>query len=106
MLKTLHEAKEYALDRVSQVSWEELSSTEKMIIQTSLEEILRNKLSEVISDDEIDSLNAQDDDDLEGKLFYKIPNYVDILEETTAQFLAEYLSPEVDDNSENLWESA
>jgi hypothetical protein len=32
-------------------------------------------------------------DDLEWKLVYKVPNYVSLLEETTAEFLAEYLSP-------------
>jgi hypothetical protein len=38
-------------------------------------------------------LQAENMDDLEWKLFYKVPNYVSLLEETTAEFLAEYLCP-------------
>ena len=100
MLTTLQVAKEYALDRISQITWEELVNTERMVIQTSLEDKIRNKLYEFISDDEIDALKALNDDDLEGKLFYKIPNYINIIGDTTAQFLAEYLSSEIKDEQE------
>jgi hypothetical protein len=38
-------------------------------------------------------LQAENQEDLEWKLFYKVPNYVSLVEETTAEFLANYLAP-------------
>ncbi len=93
MLKTLSEAKNYAINRVSEIEGEELLETEKILIQSQIEELFSDKLSDVISDEEVEALQAEDLDDLEWKLFYKVPNYVSLLEDTTAEFLAEYLSP-------------
>ena len=93
MLKTLEEAKTYAIDRVSQIEGEDLIETEKLIIQTELENLFFDKLSTMVPDEEIDNLKAENQEDLEWKLFYKIPNYVSLVEETTAEFLANYLAP-------------
>jgi len=92
MLKTIGEAKDYAIDRISQIEGEDLIDTEKMLIQTELENLFFDKISEVVSDEEIESLQAENEEDLEWKLFYKVPNYSNLVEETTAKFLAEYLS--------------
>ena len=92
MLKTIAEAKDYAIDRISQIEGEDLIDTEKMLIQTELENLFFDKISEVVSEEEIESLQAENEEDLEWKLFYKIPNYSNLVEETTAKFLAEYLS--------------
>lgn len=92
MLKTIAEAKDYAIDRISQIEGEDLLETEKMLIQTELENLFFDKISEVVSDEEIESLQAENEEELEWKLFYKIPNYSNLVEETTAKFLAEYLS--------------
>jgi hypothetical protein len=46
----------------------------------------------------MESLQAWDETELEWKLFYKIPNYVTLLENSVAEVLANYLSP----GSENL----
>lgn len=93
MLKTLEEAKNYAIDRVSQIEGEDLIETEKMLIQTELENLFYEKISTVVSDEEIENLQAENQEDLEWKLFYKVPNYVNLVEETTAEFLANYLAP-------------
>ena len=93
MLKTLEEAKTYAIDRVSQIEGEDLVETEKQLIQTELENLFYEKVSTVVSDEEIENLQVENQEDLEWKLFYKIPNYVSLVEETTAEFLANYLAP-------------
>lgn len=93
MLKTLEEAKTYAIDRVSQIEGEDLIETEKLIIQTELENLFFDKLSTMVPDEEIENLQAENQEDLEWKLFYKVPNYVSLVEETTAEFLANYLAP-------------
>ena len=94
MLKTIAEAKNYAIDRISQIEWEDLVETEKLLIQTELENLFYDKISSIVSDEEIEALQAENEEDLEWKLFYKIPNYMELVENTTAEFLAEYLSPE------------
>ena len=93
MLKTLEEAKIYAIDRVSQIEGEDLIETEKQLIQTELENLFFDKLSTMVPDEEIENLQAENQEDLEWKLFYKVPNYVSLVEETTAEFLANYLAP-------------
>ncbi len=93
MLKTLKEAKTYAIDRVSQIEGEDLVETEKQLIQTELENLFYEKVSTVVSNEEIENLQVENQEDLEWKLFYKVPNYVNLVEETTAEFLANYLAP-------------
>ncbi|MBR6907440.1 hypothetical protein IKN40_02855 [bacterium] len=65
MLKTISDAKNYAIDRISQIGGEELLETEKMLIQTELENLFFDKISEVVSDEEIESLQAENEEDLE-----------------------------------------
>jgi hypothetical protein len=65
MLKTLSEAKNYAINRVSEIEGEELLETEKILIQSQIEELFSDKLSDVISDEEVEALQAEDLDDLE-----------------------------------------
>lgn len=91
MLKTLNDAKAYALDRVAQIAGEELSETEKILIEFSLEDAFYGKLEFLITEEELEEAQVSSEEELEGFLFHKIPNYVTLLEETTAEFLAEYL---------------
>jgi hypothetical protein len=65
MLKTIAEAKDYAIDRISQIEGEDLLETEKMLIQTELENLFFDKISEVVSDEEIESLQAENEEELE-----------------------------------------
>ena len=74
-----------------------VDETEKAIVSTLLEEKFFDKIWSIISDEEIEALKAENEEDLEWKLFYKIPNYVSLLEETTAELLTEYLSPSADE---------
>ena len=96
MLKTINEAKNYAIDRISQIEGEDLIETEKLLVQTELENLFLEKLSKEVSSEEIEKLQAENQEDLEWKLFYKVPNYSNLLEDTTAEFLANYLSSEED----------
>lgn len=96
MLKTIDEAKNYAIDRISQIEGEDLVETEKLLVQTELENLFLEKLSKEVSSEEIEKLQAENQEDLEWKLFYKVPNYSNLLEDTTAEFLANYLSSEED----------
>nr|MBR6100320.1 hypothetical protein [bacterium] len=65
MLKTLEEAKIYAIDRVSQIEGEDLIETEKQLIQTELENLFYEKISTVVSDEDIENLQAENQEDLE-----------------------------------------
>jgi hypothetical protein len=65
MLKTLNEAKNYAINRVSEIEGEKLVETEKLLIQSQIEELFSDKLSNVISDEDVESLQAENMDDLE-----------------------------------------
>ena len=100
MLKTINEAKNYAIDRISQIEGEDLIETEKMLVQTELENLFLEKLSTVVSTEEIEQLQAENQEDLEWKLFYKVPNYSGLLEDTTAEFLTDYLSSDEEDDEE------
>ena len=100
MLKTINEAKNYAIDRISQIEGEDLIETEKMLVQTELENLFLEKLSKVISNEEIEELQAENQEDLEWKLFYKVPNYSGLLEDTTAELLTDYLSSDEEDDEE------
>lgn len=97
MIQTLSQAKEYMVDRVQKITGETVDDAEEAIISTLLEEKFYDKIWALVSEEEMESLQAEDEAELEWKLFYKIPNYVSILEETTAEVLADYLSPSVDE---------
>lgn len=92
MLQSLQDAKTYARDRVALIAGEELSEVEKDLIAFELEERFFAKLVLVIDEEEFAKAQAQTDEELEGFLFHRIPNYLTLLEETTLEFLADYLS--------------
>lgn len=92
MLQSLQDAKTYARDRVALIAGEELSEVEKDLIAFELEERFFAKLVLVIDEEEFAQAQAQTDEELEGFLFHRIPNYLTLLEETTLEFLADYLS--------------
>ena len=100
MLKTIDDAKNYAIDRISQIEGEDLVETEKLLVQTELENLFLEKLSKEVSSEEIEKLQAENQEDLEWKLFYKVSNYSNLLEDTTAEFLANYLSSEEDEDAD------
>lgn len=92
MLQSLQDAKTYARDRVALIAGEELSEVEKDLIAFELEERFFAKLVLLVDEEEFAKAQAQTDEELEGFLFHRIPNYLTLLEETTLEFLADYLS--------------
>ncbi|MDR0650457.1 MAG: hypothetical protein LBG59_03470 [Candidatus Peribacteria bacterium] len=97
MLQTLTEAKAYATDSIAQLQERTLPPEEKMYIEDMLEELFMEKISQLVSEEELEKANATTIEALEGRLFYHLPNYVTLLEETTAEFMASYL---IDDDEE------
>ncbi len=92
MLQSLQDAKNYAWDRVALIAGEELSDTEKALIEFELEERFFGKLVLLVDESEFKQVQAQTDEELEGFLYHRVPNYLTLLEVTTVDFLADYLS--------------
>lgn len=97
MIQTLSQAKEYMIDRIQKVTGETVDKIEEAIVSTLLEEKFYEKIWNLVSEEEIESLQAENEEELEWKLFYRIQNYVSILEECTAEVLVEYLSSSVNE---------
>ena len=58
MLKTLNDAKAYAKDRVAQIAGEELSKTEKNLIEFSIEDNFYGKLELLVNEEELEQAQA------------------------------------------------
>lgn len=92
MLLTINDAKKYAIEKVKELTWEEIDETEKEIIETIIEENITEKIYEIVSEEKIANANLTSEELLEWYLFQRIPNYSNILEETTTDFIANYLT--------------
>lgn len=92
MLQSLQDAKQYARDRVALIAGEEISDEEKDLIEFELEDRFFGKLVLLVDDSEFQQAQAQTDEELEGFLFHRVPNYLTLLEQTTIEFLSDYLS--------------
>ena len=91
MLRTLSDAKAYAIEKITELTEETISLEEKFIIEDTIEWIFREKISQIVSDEELATIQATTPEEVEAALFHRIPNYVTLLEETTAEFMASYL---------------
>ena len=80
------------LDRSKKFSEDELFPDEELIIETGVEEKFFEKIEGLVSEEEFAQAQAKNSEELESYLFHRIPNYVTLLQEATAEFLAEYLS--------------
>ena len=94
MLKTLMEAKEYAITKIQDLTNETVDSNEKILIEDLLEEHFFEKVSDLIDEEKVEQKKLASEEELEGYLFHEIPNYTTVLEEVTAERLSEYLSQE------------
>ena len=92
MITRLDDAKNYAIEQVKKFVEEGLSPDEELIIETGVEEKFFEKIEGLVSEEEFAQAQAKNDEELESYLFHRIPNYVTLLQEATAEFLAEYLS--------------
>gem|GEM_PF-447615 len=94
MLKTLDEAKEYAIKKIEDLTGEMVDQEEKDIIEMEIEEEFFERISDQVDEKELEKAKLKSLEDIDGYLFHNIHNYTTILEETTIDFLSEYLSQE------------
>ncbi|MDR2415362.1 MAG: hypothetical protein LBD75_01815, partial [Candidatus Peribacteria bacterium] len=66
MLQTLAEAKAYTIDRLTQLQERTLPPEEKMYIEDLLEELFMEKISVLVSEEELEKANATTLEELEG----------------------------------------
>ena len=92
MITRLDDAKNYAIEQVKRFAEEGLFPDEELIIETGVEEKFFEKIKGLVSEEEFAQAQAKNSEELESYLFHRIPNYVTLLQEATAEFLAEYLS--------------
>ena len=92
MITRLDDAKNYAIEQVKKFAEEGLFPDEELIIETGVEEKFFEKIEGLVSEEEFSQAQAKSSKELESFLFHRIPNYVTLLQEATAEFLAEYLS--------------
>lgn len=92
MITRLDDAKNYAIEQVKRFAEEGLFPYEELIIETGVEEKFFEKIEGLVSEEEFAQAQAKNSEELESYLFHRIPNYVTLLQEATAEFLAEYLS--------------
>ena len=92
MITRLDDAKHYAIEQVKKFAEEGLFPDEELIIETGVEEKFFEKIEGLVSEEEFSQAQAKSSKELESFLFHRIPNYVTLLQEATAEFLAEYLS--------------
>lgn len=92
MITRLDDAKNYAIEQVKKFAEEGLFPDEELIIETGVEEKFFEKIEGLVSEEEFAQAQAKNSEELESYLFHRIPNYVMLLQEATAEFLAEYLS--------------
>ena len=92
MTTRLDDAKNYAIEQVKKFVEEGLFPDEEVIIETGVEEKFFEKIEGLVSEEEFAQAQAKNDEELESYLFHRLPNYVTLLQEATAEFLAEYLS--------------
>ena len=92
MITRLDDAKNYAIEQVKRFAEEGLFPDEELIIETGVEEKFFEKIEGLVSEEEFAQAQAKNSEELESFLFHRIPNYVTLLQEATAEFLAEYLS--------------
>ncbi len=91
MLRSLADAKEFALEQVKTLAQEDFSEEEKAYIEFTLEDTFFSKLEDLVPEEEIENAQLASQEELESYLFTRIPNYITLLEQTTAEFLAGYL---------------
>ncbi|RKW22333.1 hypothetical protein D8B45_04845 [Candidatus Gracilibacteria bacterium] len=92
MITRLDDAKNYAIEQVKKFAEEGLFPDEELIIETGVQEKFFEKIEGLVSEEEFAQAQAKNSEELESYLFHRIPNYVTLLQEATAEFLAEYLS--------------
>lgn len=94
MLQTLSQAKAFAQNKIAEYQKGSLEDVEKDILDTLLEDAFFEKIEKLISEEAIEEKRLESEDALDAFLFHTIPNYTTLLEETTAEVIADYLMEE------------
>lgn len=92
MLRSLAEAKEFALEKVQELAQDDFSEQERYLIEFELEDRFYTLLESLVSEEEIENAMLASQEELDAYLFHHVPNYITLLEEVTLEFLTEYLS--------------
>lgn len=92
MLRSLAEAKEFAIEKVQQLAQDDFSEEERSLIEFELEDRFYTLLETLVSEEEIEKAMLGSQEELDAYLFHRIPNYITLLEEVTLGFLTEYLA--------------
>lgn len=93
MLLSLTDAKQYVYEKVEQFTSEQITEEEKAVIGSSLELLFFSKIEWMIPE-WMDDVQMEDVNQLDAYMFNNIPKYATVLEETTAEFLSDYLVQE------------
>lgn len=91
MLRSLEEAKVFAIATVQKIAWNDFSEQEKDLIAFGIDDMFYTKLEMLFSEKELEESEVTTPEALENFCFLHIPNYFSLLEEITARFLADYL---------------
>lgn len=92
MLRSLAEAKEFAIEKVQQLAQDDFSEEERSLIEFELEDRFYTLLETLVSEEEIENAMLSSQEELDAYLFNHVPNYITLLEEVTLGFLTEYLA--------------
>ena len=94
MLATLDQAKQFLLIKVPEYLGTDLEPGEAELLETLLETDFFEKIEGLIDAQDLESKQLETDEQIEHYLFQHIPNYTTLLEESTADVIADYLAPE------------
>lgn len=92
MLRSINDAHEFIIQEVEKITEEKVDMTEKAILEDLFEENFFEKIESIVDDEELQKAKLKSQEELEGYLFHKIPNYLTLLEESATEVLADYLS--------------
>lgn len=100
MITSLIQAKQYAYEKVSQLTNEVISEDEKALIESAIEQSFFDKIEWMISEEQLEQAKAETPEELDAYMFNNIPKYATLLEETVAEFLAGYLTEDDEEEQE------
>ncbi len=92
MITSLIQAKQYAYEKISQLTNEVISEDEKALIESAIEQSFFDKIEWMIPEEQLEQIQAETPEEFDAYMFNNIPKYATLLEETVAEFLAGYLT--------------
>jgi len=98
MLSKISEARNYICETIKNMKGEEIMPE---IVEEIIEEKLYDKVEPLLTDSDLQMLsqNEENEDFAENYMIQKVPNYINLLEQTVKEILAEYITEENLDNN-------